>query len=124
MTMKIEVENERCTGCHLCEMVCSLFHLKVINPSKSAIRIIKDDLHTGLHTPSVCCQCKKMKCLGSEESDEPLEKTKFIWPKQRAEICPFDGLNVLEGFAFHCDLCSGDPQCVSVCTSGAITIKA
>ena len=121
--MKIEVEKERCTGCHLCEMVCSLFHLEVINPSKSAIRILKDDLQTSLHTPQVCRQCKKMKCLEKEGCDETPEKTKFIWPKQRAEACPFDGLTTFEASAFHCDLCGGDPQCVSVCTSGAILMK-
>jgi Fe-S-cluster-containing hydrogenase component 2 len=123
MAMKIEVEKERCTGCHLCEMVCSLLHLQVINPSKSAIRILKDDLGTDLHTPMVCGQCKKMKCLENEGADETLEMTKFIWNKQRAKDCPFDGLTVFEETSYHCDLCSGDPQCVSVCTSGAITIK-
>jgi ferredoxin len=25
--------------------------------------------------------------------------------------------------AYHCDLCSGHPQCVSVCTSEAIRVK-
>jgi Fe-S-cluster-containing hydrogenase component 2 len=104
-------------------MVCSLSHLQTINPSKSAIRILKDDLHTSLHTPQVCRQCKKMKCLEKEKCDEALEKTKFIWPKQRVEICPFDGLTLFEASAFHCDLCGGDPQCVSVCTTGAILVK-
>ena len=121
--MKIEVKKERCTGCHLCEMVCSLFHLHAINPSKSAIRILKDDLQTSLHTPQVCRQCKKMKCLEKEGCDEALEKTKFIWPKQRGETCPFDGLTLFEATAFHCDLCGGDPQCVSVCTTGAILMN-
>lgn len=121
--MKIEVEKEKCTGCHLCETVCSLFHLKVINPSKSAIRILKDDLNTSIHTPMVCRQCKKMKCLNHEEADEALEKMKFIWPRQRAKTCPFGGLTFFEDLAFHCDLCRGDPQCISVCTNGAVVIK-
>ena len=42
--LRIEIEKKKCTGCHLCEMVCSLSHLGVLNPSKSAIRILKDDL--------------------------------------------------------------------------------
>ena len=121
--MRIEVRKEKCTGCHLCEMVCSLFHLQVINPSKSAIRILKDDLGTDLHTPMVCRQCKKIKCLENEGVDETLEMAKFIWNKERAETCPFDGLTVFEETAYHCVLCRGEPQCVSVCTNGAITIK-
>ncbi len=121
--MRIETDKKKCTGCHLCEMVCSLFHLGVINPSKSAIRILKDDLETDLHTPLVCRQCKKMKCLEDEEVDEAIEKSKYIWGNQRAEACPFDGLPVFEDSAYHCDLCGGKPECVSVCTNGAIWVK-
>ncbi len=121
--MRINIQKEKCTGCHLCEMVCSLFHLQVINPSKSAIRILKDDLGTDLHQPLVCRQCKKMKCLEDEEVDETLEMGKFVWEKQRAEKCPFEGLNLFEEVAYHCNLCRGDPQCVLVCTPGAITIE-
>lgn len=121
--MRIEIEKDKCTGCHLCEMICSLFHLGAINPSRSAIRIIKDDLDTGIHTPTVCRQCKKMKCIEKEDVDETLEKTKFVWERQRAERCPFDGLMVFGDSAYRCDLCGGDPQCVSVCTNRAIWVK-
>lgn len=121
--MKMKVQREKCTGCHLCEMVCSLFHLQVINPSKSAIRILKDDLGTSLHRPLVCRQCKKMKCLEHEDADERAEISRFVWSRERAAACPFDGLNVFEEAAYHCNLCKGDPQCVSVCTTGAIAIE-
>jgi len=50
-------------------------------------------------------------------------ETKFILPRQRAETCPFDGLTFFEDLAYHCDLCGGDPQCISVCTNGAVVIK-
>ncbi len=42
--------------------------------------------------------------------------------KTRAEHFPFDTLSVFREEAFHCDLCSGNPQCVKVCTPGAIQI--
>lgn len=121
--MRIEVERRKCTGCHLCEMVCSLFHLGTVDPSKSAIRIFKEDLETDLHTPMVCRQCRRMKCLEEEEVDEAIEKSKFVWRSQRAEVCPFNGLTVFEDSAYHCDLCGGRPECVSVCTNGAIWIR-
>ncbi len=121
--MRIEIEKKKCTGCHLCEMVCSLFHSGAINPSKSAIRILKDDLETDVHTPMVCRQCKKMKCLEAEEVDEAVEKSKFVWRSQRAGVCPFNGLTVFENSAYHCDLCGGRPECVSICTNGAIWVR-
>ena len=121
--MRINVNRKKCTGCHLCEHVCSLFHLGVINTEKSAIRIQKDDLNTSMNTPLVCRQCKDMKCLKGEDVAENLEKEQFLWQKARAGRCPFDSLGVFDQDAYHCDLCGGHPQCVSVCTSEAIRIK-
>ena len=121
--MRISVDHLKCTGCRLCEMVCSLFHLKIINPEKSAIRVQKDDLNTSLNKPLVCRQCKKMKCLNGESVEEELEKKQFLWNKERIERCPFDGLNGFGPDAYHCDLCGGHPQCVIVCTSEALRVK-
>jgi MinD superfamily P-loop ATPase len=64
-----------------------------------------------------------MNCLEGEEVDEAVEKFKYTWRRQRAEVCPFDGLTVFENSAYHCDLCGGRPECVSVCTNGAIWVK-
>jgi carbon-monoxide dehydrogenase iron sulfur subunit len=121
--MRISVNRKKCTGCHLCELVCSLFHLRVINIEKSAIRVHKDDLSTSMNTPRVCRQCKEMKCLDGEDVIEKSEKAQFVWAKARAGRCPFDSLTVFGQDAYHCDLCSGRPQCVRVCTSEAIRVK-
>jgi len=121
--MKIKVNKEKCSGCHLCEMVCSLFHLRKINVEKSAIRIRKDDLDTSMNTPVLCRQCKEMKCLEGERIKEGSEKKKFIWSPMRAERCPFDALTAYAGRAYHCDLCLGNPQCIKVCTPGALTLS-
>ncbi len=120
--MKIKVNKDKCSGCHLCEMICSLFHLGTINTEKSAIHIHKDDLNTSLNSPILCRQCKKMNCLEDRTGAEAQEKKKFLWKKARAEHCPFQALSALGGKAFHCDLCGGNPQCVKVCTPGALQI--
>ena len=120
--MRIKVDSQKCSGCHLCEMVCSLFHLRIIHTEKSAIRVQKDDLATSLSTPVLCRQCREMKCLAGEEATNNSEKKKFLWNKARAERCPFHALTVFEEHAYHCDLCGGHPQCVRVCTPGAIRL--
>ena len=48
-----------------------------INIEKSAIRIQKDDLDTSLNTPTVCRQCKEMKCLAGEEATAVRKKRNF-----------------------------------------------
>ena len=78
--MKIKIEKNKCTGCHLCEIACSLFNLGVINTEKSAIRIQKDDLNTSMNQPLICRQCKEMKCLEGEEIIESIRKQVLIDP--------------------------------------------
>jgi anaerobic carbon-monoxide dehydrogenase iron sulfur subunit len=104
-------------------MVCSLFHLGAINTEKSAIRIDKDDLNSGITSLILCRQCKEMKCLRGESTDEVLEKKKYTWPTARAKRCPFHALSTLGENAYHCDLCGGKPRCVKVCTTGALTLS-
>jgi hypothetical protein len=79
-------------------------------------------LDTSMNLPILCNQCKGMKCLDGEDVMERTEKKKFVWDKKRAERCPFDALTVFGENAYHCDLCTGSPQCVKVCTPKAIRI--
>ncbi len=120
--MRIKVDKEKCSGCHLCETICSLFHLGVVNAEKSAVHVEKDDLDTSSNSPAVCRQCKQMKCVEGEEVSPEIEKQKFAWPRERAKKCPFHALTVFGDHSYHCDLCGGRPQCVKVCTTGAIRL--
>jgi Fe-S-cluster-containing hydrogenase component 2 len=121
--MKIKVNKDKCSGCRLCETLCSLFHLGAVNTEKSAIRIEKDDLDTSMNTPFVCRQCKSMKCLEGEKGAPDAERDKFIWPARRSGKCPFHALKVFKNKSYHCDLCGGAPQCVKVCTTGALVMS-
>ncbi len=121
--MRIKVDRKKCSGCHLCEMVCSLFHLGVMNTERSAIRIEKDDLESSVHRPLVCRQCREMTCLEGEEVIGKSEQGKFLWDPGRADRCPFHAVTVFQGNAYHCDLCGGSPRCVKVCTPGALGVK-
>jgi carbon-monoxide dehydrogenase iron sulfur subunit len=118
--MRIRVEKEKCTGCRLCEMVCSLFHTGSINTNKSAIRVERNDTDTGMNVPIVCRQCKEMKCLETEEADSRRERKNFLWERTRAERCPFHAVSVFGQNAYHCDLCGGNPRCLKVCTTAAL----
>lgn len=83
--MRIKVDKKKCSGCHMCEMVCSLFHLGTVNTEKSAIRIQKDDLNTSLNRPFVCRQCKEMKCLDGEDAMEGAEEKLKAYIRNVAE---------------------------------------
>ncbi len=125
--MKIKVFNEKCTGCGLCENICSLSHLGFVDRNCSAIKVKLDDLGESIHHPFLCRQCKNMKCLDGEDiiGDKIAgERQKFIWEQMdRVEKCPFNGCFGYNGKVYHCNLCEGEPQCVKVCTHGALQIS-
>jgi carbon-monoxide dehydrogenase iron sulfur subunit len=127
--LKIKVSAEKCTGCGLCENMCSLHHTGTIDRNRSAVKIHLDDLGESIHQPVVCRQCKVMKCLDSDMKKNPSlntddERKKFIWESEkRAELCPFGCCFAYRGLIYHCDLCGGAPLCVKVCKPGALMIN-
>ena len=52
MTRVLAVDYEKCTGCRLCELVCSVRHEGVSNPARSRIRIVKWEWE-GIYVPVV-----------------------------------------------------------------------
>ncbi len=123
--MKIKIQKDKCIGCLLCEISCSIKNLGYIDRKASAIRIKINDLTIDHHEIIVCKQCKKMNCLHSEgkEYDES-EKNKFFWNDlKRIENCPFNAIFEYKGKVVHCWLCGGDPECVKSCTTGALTFQ-
>jgi Fe-S-cluster-containing hydrogenase component 2 len=125
--MRLVINKHKCSGCHICELVCSVYHFGEANPEKSAIRIHKDDLNTSINTPKVCLQCvdRKMKCLqGFPDSTDPTTaRRSFLWDRACLEFCPYGAIFPCGDSALHCNLCHGQPYCVKFCTTGAISVK-
>jgi Fe-S-cluster-containing hydrogenase component 2 len=73
MDKMLIVDHEKCTGCRLCELVCSVFHTGASNPSRSRIRVIKWE-NVGFYLPMTCQNCETNKSLlqgpGKRESSD------------------------------------------------------
>ena len=70
-----------------------------------------------------CIQCKRMLCMDDAHPDAEAYRSRFIWGKSFTESCPFDALVQWNDDIYHCDLCGGHPQCVTVCSTGAIRLS-
>lgn len=125
------VDHEKCTGCRLCEMVCSVKHTGMSNPSRSRIHVIKWPME-GFELPMLCQQCEEAPCIAVCPKDalsrDPalgrvtLNYDLCIGCKMCVIACPFGGMGIdtVARQVIKCDLCDGDPACVRFCDPGAL----
>ena len=135
--MKVKLINvlpDNCTGCRLCEMMCSLRREQECSTSKSRIKILTGK-EWSFDFPFVCIQCANAPCIGSC----PVEALQ--WDNTtgvvvvNAELCngcqlcltacPIQALvfDHEKGIVIKCDLCGGDPECVKCCTREALILE-
>jgi Fe-S-cluster-containing hydrogenase component 2 len=123
---------EKCLGCRICEMFCSLSHTDTCNPACSCVNVVKMNLDVHC-VPMMCRHCAEPACqtvcptraihrsatTGAVETDSSL----CIGCRTCAFACPVGGTAVdsSEGVAImRCDLCGGEPRCAEVCPYGAV----
>lgn len=131
----IHVDPDACTGCKMCEMVCSLVHDdNAINPKRSRIRIIEDP-DKGIYIPKVCNLCEDPACIEacpeSALSRDPETKA-IINDKESCtgcglcvDACDYGAITIdpVDYVANVCDLCRGRPKCVEYCLQEALVYK-
>jgi carbon-monoxide dehydrogenase iron sulfur subunit len=134
MSKVIVVNPDRCTGCRICELVCSLEHHGEFNPAKSRIKINIFPKEFFFY-PNVCSQCEDSWCAricpigalrrNAETGIVELDEIKCVGCRMCMQACPFGamGFDSEEGISEKCDLCGGDPQCVKYCFFNALEYK-
>ncbi|HEY42186.1 MAG TPA: 4Fe-4S dicluster domain-containing protein [Dehalococcoidia bacterium] len=131
MAKVLVIDYEKCTGCRLCELVCSVKHEGVSNPARSRIKIVKWEME-GRYVPMSCQQCESAPCqavcpVKALSRDETLNRVivdydACIGCRMCVAVCPFGavGFDVLGKRIIKCDLCDGVPLCADFCEVGAI----
>lgn len=134
MNKVLLVQPEKCTGCHTCELICSFTHTGEFNPTRSRISVFNFD-KVGFSTPVVCQQCTASACMaicptGAISRNETtgamvVDNDRCLRCKMCTIACPF-GATLYDydlDIITKCDLCDGDPECVKLCPSGAISYQ-
>lgn len=126
--MKIKVTKEKCTGCKLCQQICTIFHYDEINPKKAAIHIEPQFPKPGYFEPKLCVQCGICAKACPEEAIHK-EGDAFVIHEDECtncgvcvEACPI-GVMFTHPAAptpIKCDLCL---KCTEVCNTGALVVK-
>jgi carbon-monoxide dehydrogenase iron sulfur subunit len=126
------VDQQKCTGCRLCELVCSVHHTGASNPSRSRIKVVKWE-HVGVYLPMTCNHCEKAYCVEvcptkachrelENNNRVVIDKNLCIGCRTCIVACPFGHpfFDVQERVTVKCDFCDGDPKCVAFCDMKAV----
>ena len=61
--LQMIIDIEKCAGCGICELACSLYNEKECNPERSRTRVIRyEDQGIPYCVPVACQQCEKPIC--------------------------------------------------------------
>ncbi len=131
MDKVLVINHEKCTGCRQCELVCSVVHEGVSNPSRSRINVIKWESE-GIYIPMACQQCADAPCMAvcpvkalAREKSLDYVKVDYdlcIGCRLCVAVCPFGAMNfdAKDSKVIKCDLCNGEPTCVRFCEVKAL----
>lgn len=124
----IVIDPDKCTGCHSCEMACSMKNFGKCHPTLSRIRI-QEFREVNTFIPVNCQACEEALCMkvcpmGArirlESGAVVTNEEACIGCRACMYICPFGApvLNPENGKTMTCDQCSSEeePWCAKACT--------
>lgn len=132
-SIEVSVNPDLCTGCHLCELVCSTYHFNKSSIGLSRVIVYKDKA-SAKFTPILCISCPGMPCARACPTNAIVRNRQTGMPEVLIEkcsscgecvkACPYMAIRFepsVYAYPLICDLCGGDPQCIKVCWPGALT---
>ncbi len=129
----IKTNFDLCTGCRICQLVCSERLFGGYNPRRSVLSI-RDSRENLVHEPVVCHHCENPFCksvcpTGAISRNETtgamiIDRQTCIGCGLCQKYCPLGVIfrDTEMKKSFKCDLCEGKPECVQVCPTGALEL--
>jgi anaerobic carbon-monoxide dehydrogenase iron sulfur subunit len=124
----VYIQRHRCTGCHLCGLICPHNSTEIFQIEGARIRVAGGDQEG--FTPQICRNCQEAPCLEAcpagaivrrkEDDHVVLLKEKCITCNMCIMVCPFNAIRIGTKSNDLCNTCEGLEKCAVVCEHGAI----
>lgn len=126
MTRYLYIYTDRCTGCRVCETVCSMTNEKVLNRAKSRIRVRRADVLD--LDQKVCDQCETRSCIAAcpehaiyiKNDQVRVERSSCTGCGECILVCDKLFLSPEKNYALMCNQCGA---CVPYCPEGALEMR-
>lgn len=124
---------DNCSGCRLCQAICSFEHEGSFAPWLARIIVIEKDFRET--TPHTCNLCEEPVCIAccpfdalsrsSENGTIVLDEKNCTGCGRCIRECPYKAIVFDEErmIPLICNLCGGNPKCVDVCPRGILAVK-
>ncbi|MDG2381687.1 MAG: 4Fe-4S dicluster domain-containing protein [Pirellulaceae bacterium] len=131
MSKMLNILPDQCTGCMQCELACSWVQTGSFQPSQSLIRVNVFDEEAS-YAPYSCIQCDEAWCMNAcpvnaiaiddSTGAKIILESLCIGCHLCTIACPFGTVWTLPETdkAAKCNLCNGNPACVTSCPTDAI----
>jgi Fe-S-cluster-containing hydrogenase component 2 len=132
MAKKVVAFKEKCVGCRMCEMACSMYLENVFNPKRSRVQVERG--MKALDLPHICFQCDDAPCAEACPVDAiTMEDTTGIWHidrdtcigcEQCIDACPYGAIFMepQKEYALKCEVCEG-VYCKEICPTAALELQ-
>jgi len=99
--MNLKFNHEKCSGCGVCKLACSIRNFEEVTPSKAVLRIEALFPEPGRYHIHFCDQCGEC-----------------------ALSCPTEAIELIDGiYQINDDKCIGCLACIEACPHGVMIIK-
>jgi len=127
--VRVKAAPENCSGCMLCELVCSFSHEGLFSPWNARLRIEQTRVGYRPVLCTLCGSCVEACPVGALEISSmgyvQLHREKCVGCGECVKACPINVAKFDERakIPLLCDKCEGDPQCVKWCPSEALMVE-
>jgi Fe-S-cluster-containing hydrogenase component 2 len=128
----IHTHFDKCTGCRICQLACSLAMTGGYNPRRARLAVLPKTEHL-YHLPVVCSQCENAACMQvcpvnaitrTPGGTVVIDADTCVGCGLCARYCPLEMVRLDPDTqkAVKCELCRGEPACTAACPAGALEL--